>query len=300
MAGQSLLPDFPIDRLSTKSADRALEIWRDLRIPDVAGDPTFGEVGALWFKDFIYSMFLMKGASRVVREAFVMTPKKSGASTNCAALMLTALVLNSRPNAVFGLFGVTQAVAEIAFCMMKETISLDDKLSALLSVRHPREIHHLTTGARVVVKSLSSETLACEYLSGALIDGAQLFRHERWADALSDLRSALDGYEDSFLILNATQSREFPTGPFARELMRARAIRDGVCNAGVLPLIYEPPEGVDWQDPKNFPLLHPGVGRTVAAEFLERSKERAEQDGYLAHWAAQWLNVETKPMAAVS
>ena len=294
MSGRSLLPDLPTDRPTTsESAEIAVEVWGGLKVPDVEGSPLFSAVGVPWFKDFLHSMFLMDGPRRVAREAFVMVPKKSGLSTNCAALMLTALIVNKRIGAEFAMLGATMEVAGDLFWLMSWMINADDNLAALFVVRkYRREIEHRLTGAKAIVRALDSDALSGARLCGVVVDHVEFLRQRRFADALREVRGSMIRYEDSFLILAGRQSIEPPAGVFLKELERARATRDGKIDGGVLPLIYEPPEGVDWRDPANFPLLHPGFGYTVAAEMLAQVIAEADQHGYAAEWAAQWFNVQ--------
>jgi len=276
MTGISLLPDFPNDDISIEAAERAVEVWGGLKIPFMVGDATFGAIGTPWFSDFLHTMFLMDGSRRVIREAFVMTPKKSGVATNCAALLLTALILNRRPAAKFAIISVTMEIAKIVLESMVAMIAADAELSQKFIVRkHTLEIEHRQTGAKVCVKALNVDALTGARLSGAVVYNMQFMQTDRFDASMRHLRGALSGEQDSFLT-------------------RARATRDGEIDGGVLPLIYEPPAGVDWRDPANFPRLHPGVGYTVAAEHMEQEMAYAERLGDLPYFAAKWLNVEQR------
>ena len=295
MTGISLLPDFPNDDISIEAAERAVEVWGGLKIPFMVGDATFGAIGTPWFSDFLHTMFLMDGSRRVIREAFVMTPKKSGVATNCAALLLTALILNRRPAAKFAIISVTMEIAKIVLESMVAMIAADAELSQKFIVRkHTLEIEHRQTGAKVCVKALNVDALTGARLSGAVVYNMQFMQTDRFDASMRHLRGALSGEQDSFLIMTATQSLDPPSGVFLKELTRARATRDGEIDGGVLPLIYEPPAGVDWRDPANFPRLHPGVGYTVAAEHMEQEMAYAERLGDLPYFAAKWLNVEQR------
>jgi phage terminase large subunit-like protein len=52
--GRSLIPDLPLNQ---REARRAVGIYNKLRIPDVAGTPSFGEAGADWFREIIAAIF---------------------------------------------------------------------------------------------------------------------------------------------------------------------------------------------------------------------------------------------------
>ncbi len=49
--GRSLLPDLP--HLNRAEADRAVEIFNKLRLPDVIGTPALAEAGADWFREIV-------------------------------------------------------------------------------------------------------------------------------------------------------------------------------------------------------------------------------------------------------
>lgn len=54
MAGRSLLPDLP---LFDAPAEKALRIFRRLRVPDLLGKPTYGELSEPWVFDLVRAIF---------------------------------------------------------------------------------------------------------------------------------------------------------------------------------------------------------------------------------------------------
>jgi phage terminase large subunit-like protein len=72
-------------------------------------------------------------------------------------------------------------------------------------------------------------------------------------------------------------------------------VRDGTLkNAGLLPLLYEFPKGVDWHDPANWKMVTPNHGLSITVERLIPDYEKAVVAGEdeLRRWASQHLNVE--------
>jgi hypothetical protein len=123
--GRSLIPNLP---LNEKEARRAVAIYNKLRIPDVSGTPSFGEAGADWFRDIIAAIFGSYDPAtgvRHVRENFNLVPKKNSKTTNGAALMMTALLMNRRPRAEFLITGPTHDVSELAFSQAAGMIECD-------------------------------------------------------------------------------------------------------------------------------------------------------------------------------
>ena len=51
---RSLVPDLP---LFEEVAEKALRVFKRLRMPDIAGTPTNGEVCAPWVFDFVRAVF---------------------------------------------------------------------------------------------------------------------------------------------------------------------------------------------------------------------------------------------------
>ena len=79
-----------------EEADRALSIFRELRITDLPGKPTFGEVSEPWVFDFVAAVFGAydgETGRQLIREFGMLISKKNSKSTLAAGIMLTALIL---------------------------------------------------------------------------------------------------------------------------------------------------------------------------------------------------------------
>jgi phage terminase large subunit-like protein len=107
--GRSLVPDLPLD---TIAADRAVAVFDRLRLPDVTGKPLLKDAAGDWFRDIVRALHgSVVNGERMVREPFLLVPKKSSKTSYGAALMLTSLLINERPNAEFLLIAPTQPIA---------------------------------------------------------------------------------------------------------------------------------------------------------------------------------------------
>src|SRR5438309_43672 len=94
---RSLVPDLP---LFEDEAERALRVFKRLRVPDVIGQPSYGEACGQWVFDFVRALFGSYDPTtrrRMIREFFLLVPKKNGKSSIAAAIMVTAAILNRRP-----------------------------------------------------------------------------------------------------------------------------------------------------------------------------------------------------------
>lgn len=301
-SGQSLVPDLPLNR---PEGDRAVAILDRLRLADVTGTPTFGEAGGDWFRDIVRALFgsidpVTK--ARMIRELFLLVPKKHSKTTNGALLMLTALLLNQRPRAPFLLTAPFQKTADEAFSAISGAIALDPVLGAKLHVRdHLKTIVHRQTGARLEILTFDPAVVTGKKVVGALIDELHVLGKMARADkAMLQLRGGMQPFPEAFLAIITTQSDEPPAGVFKDDLMKARAVRDGTRQSALLPVLYEfPPEmqqdqAKPWRDPANWPMVSPNLGRSISMERLVAAFQDEEQkgEGQLRLWASQHLNVE--------
>ncbi len=116
--GKSLLPKLPLDE---KAATRAVRVFDKLRLPDVPGKPLLKDAAGDWFRDIVRALHgSIVNGERMVREPFLLVPKKSSKTSYGAALMLTSLLINERPKAEFLLIAPTQPIAEIALTKWPE------------------------------------------------------------------------------------------------------------------------------------------------------------------------------------
>lgn len=300
MEGRSLVPDLPLFKAETA---RALRIFKRLRIPDVVGQPTMAEACGEWFFPIVAAMFGSYDPvanRRMVQEFFLLIPKKNSKSSNGGALMLTAVIMNRRPEAEFNLVAPTIQVANIAFKQAVGTIKLDPELDKLFHIqRHIRTITHRTSGAVLQIKAADTDVITGGKPVGTMIDETHVFsKKSHAADIFVELRGALAARPDGFLFQTTTQSKEPPSGQFKMELENARAVRDGELILPLLPILYEYPEdileGHRWKERKYWPLVNPNLGRSVDEAFLERELMKAERDGMeqMLLIASQHFNVQ--------
>lgn len=300
LSGRSLVPDLP---LFADEAARALRVFKRLRLPDVIGQPTMAEACGEWFfpiVEAIFGSYDTQNNVRKIQEIFQLIPKGNSKSSNGGAVMVTALIVNRRPEAEFLLIAPTKEIADIAFKQASGTIRIDPELSKIFHIqRHIRLITHRRSGATLQIKAADTDVITGSKATGTMIDETHVFAKKAGAaDVFVELRGALTKRPDGFLFQTTTQSKAPPSGVFKTELNMARAVRDGRMRLPLLPILYELPDRIakdgGWKTRKYWPLVNPNLGRSTSEQFLanEVMKAEAEGESQLSLIASQHFNVE--------
>jgi phage terminase large subunit-like protein len=300
--GRSLVPDLP---LNLERGNQAVAVFNKLRLADVPGTPTMAEAGGDWFRDIVRALFGAldeRTRQRMIRELFLLVPKKNSKTTNGALLMLTALLLNERPHASLIMTAPVQDVAQLAFDAARGAIALDPVLERKLHVRdHIKTIVHRETKAELEIMTFDPSVMTGQKPVYSLIDELHVIsKMSKASSALRQLRGGMHPFPEGFLAFITTQSEEPPSGVFKEELTKAREIRDGKRQGAMLPVLYEFPDEMQlapdkpWRNPENWRLVTPNAGRSISIPRLIEDMEDAESkgEGELRAWASQHLNVE--------
>ena len=300
LSGTTLVPDLP---LFVGEAERALRIFKRLRLPDVIGNPTMGEAFGDWVFDLVRAVFGAYDPAtnrRMIQEFFLLVPKKNAKTTIAAAIMVVAIIVNRRPAAEFLLIAPTKEIADISFKQASGIIKLDLELTKLFHIqRHIRTITHRRTEAMIQIKAADTDVITGSKSTGILVDETHVFaKKSNAADVFVEIRGALAARPDGFMIQITTQSKEPPAGVFRQELTIARDVRDGRLALPLLPILYELPDDIaadnGWKRRQLWPLVNPNMGRSVDPAYLDGELVKAERNGQaaLALLASQHFNVE--------
>ncbi|MCW5738379.1 MAG: terminase large subunit [Enhydrobacter sp.] len=301
------MPDLP--HLDKGEATRAVAIFNKLRLPDVIGAPALAEAGADWFREIVgalHGSFDLSARERMIREIFLLAPKKSSKTSYAAALMVTTLLMNQRPRAEFLLVAPTVSLAHIAFSQALGMVDKDPDgfLRKRLHVQeHLRKITDRRTKATLEIKAFDTTVLTGVKPTGVLLDELHEIAKVSAAERIiGQLRGGLLPNPEGFLVFITTQSDEPPRGAFRAELMVARAIRDGRAQGAMLPVLYEFPEDIAndsgdppaWQDSTKWWMVTPNRDRSVTIKRLEDdwAQAKVKGQGEIIRWASQHLNIE--------
>lgn len=301
-SGRPLVPELP---LFTPMRDKALKVFKRLKLPDVIGTPTLGEACDEWLFAIVGALFGSYDPVNNVRhiqELFELIPKKNSKSTSSAGIMLTAAILNRRPNAEAVLVAPTKEIADIAYGQIEGMIKLDADLIKLFEMhRHIRVINHRTTGLTLAVKAADVDVITGGKQAYTLVDEVHVFSSRKDAEkSYTEIRGALAARPDGFFAQITTQSKDPPAGIFAQELQRARDVRDGKINLPTLAVLYEYPEDELkaspelWKNPETWGWVNPNIGRSVNQDYLSRELMTSERKGAASVnlFASQHFNVE--------
>jgi phage terminase large subunit-like protein len=300
IAGESIIPP-PI---YSDQAQQALAIFKQLRVVDLPGKPTFGECSEQWVFDFVAAIFGAYDADtgrQLIREFFLLISKKNTKSTIAAGIMLTAVILCWREEEEHLILAPTKEVADNSFKPAAGMVRADDELAALFHVQdHVRTITHRVTKASLKVVAADTDTVSGKKSGKVLVDEHWLFGTRSNAEAMfMEATGGQVSREEGWVIFLTTQSDEPPAGVFKEKLNYYRDVRDGkIVDRKSLGVLYEFPPALlaskAYMQPENFYITNPNIGRSVSAEWLEDQlrKVQARQDGPFQQFLAKHLNVE--------
>lgn len=304
VARQSLLPDnLPIYK---PRAEKALRIFKRLRLVDMPGKPTLGEVSPEWIFDLVYAVFGCYdpvAREQLLQEIFVLISKKNGKSTIAAGIMVTALIMNERAMGEYLILAPTKDIADNSFEPAYGMITADDALFKMFKPSDvTREIENRLDKSKLAVKSADADVVGGQKAIITFIDELWLFgKKAQAANILSEATGSQASRSEGFVIYATTQSDEPPTGVFLQKLQYFRGVRDGrIDDPASLALIYEYPDVMlekgrqPWRDQSTWYIPNPSLGTSVRENWLARKVKAAEIEGLnvLSLFVSKHFNIE--------
>jgi phage terminase large subunit-like protein len=301
VARKSLVPVKP---LFPDEADDAMSVFSALRMVDADGSPTMGEACQPWVTDLVEALFGAydrKRKRRLITNYFLMVSKKNGKSMIAAAVMLTALILNTRQSGEFIILAPTKEAADNAYKPIREMILADSELEdRFQEQQHIKTVTCRLTRSTLKVVAADSATVTGKKAIGVFVDELWEFgKHAKAAAMLTEATGGITSRPEGFVFYCTTQSDAPPAGVFLDKLNYARKVRDGVVvDPRFLPVIYEFPDHMlkekAYEDLANAYVTNPNWGISVDAEVIAQKIQEAQESGEHAvrDVRAKHLNVQ--------
>ena len=243
---------------------------------------------APWQRKLVCNLFGWQrtDARRRYRYVWLEAPRKSGKTTLAAALGLYMLVVDPEPGAEIVIAAADIKQAMICFSIATEMIARDPDLSSLCRV-HKHVISYKDAHLRIV--SSRAEQKHGENISCLIFDELHLQPSRVLHDALITSMAA----RNDPLVLYLTTAGWDPTSLAWEFHSYARKIQDGLIDdPSWLVAMFGAEPDADWTDPRVWADAHPGLGVSVAEDFLRQECARALQTpGFIRSFRRLYLNI---------
>src|ERR1043165_876531 len=169
--GRSLIPDLP---LITSEADLGLALFDEMQLPDVPGTPKLRTAAGPWFRDIArvaFGSWDPVNQIRHIRDIFTLAPKGSSKTSYSAALIVSAMLMNKRPNAEALFVAPTQKIADTAYDQAAGMIELSRDLKNRFRTKdHEKTIIDKVNGSEMAVKTFDLGIITGSILIFVLLD----------------------------------------------------------------------------------------------------------------------------------
>lgn len=257
-----------------------------------------------WQADYVATLFGWKrpNGTRRYRESLAAIPRKNGKTTLGAGIALYTLACDGEMGAQVYSAAYSRDQASLVYApasrMAKASPHLSKRLDPIDSVKR---ITFKQTGS--FYRAIPADAGGSHGFNAHAVIFDEL--HTQRDRELYDVLRSSQGARRQPLFLSITTAG-YDRHSICYEVWNmARQIRDGILsNPYFLPLVYELPEGADWQDESQWSACNPNLGVSVGWDFLREECRRAKDSPayentfrnlYLNQWveqAVRWLSME--------
>lgn len=247
-----------------------------------------------WQRDFIMRLFGWKRPSglRRFRRALVFVPKKNGKTTLLAALALYGLyfdgvaspevyVIASKLDQGKQLWSEAASMVAQSEGMSETAYSFESDLSIKTAA---------TSGLFQILSPKTVQSNDGKNVSLAILDEYHAQSDEKVLDIL--LHGTAARQQPLTVIISTAGVNE--DCPLAKEVERARdqlsETSDSVCDTGWLTVIYEAPDGMEWDREPTWRAANPSFGETVTADFYRDLVSQCDTRAKRANFEVKFLN----------
>jgi phage terminase large subunit-like protein len=259
---------------------------------------------AKWQRNYIATLYgwKRKDGTRRYRESLLAVPRKNGKTTLCAGIALHELFCSSEPGAEVYSAAGSRDQATLVYDPAAEMVRRQPLLAKRAKVIDSTK-RILFPDAHGLYRAIPAEAATSHGFNPSCVVFDEL--HTQPDRELYDVLKTGQGARLQPLFVSITTAGHDRHSICWEVWDYARKVRDGVIDdPHFLPMIYELPEGADWQDAKVWRSLNPNLGVSVSLDFLRAESQRASEipayentfrNLYLNQWtesAIRWLGSE--------
>jgi phage terminase large subunit-like protein len=235
---------------------------------------TFHLIG--WQKELLRTVYgtLREDGSRQYRKVFVFIPKKNGKSELAAGVALFALLADREPGAEVYSAAGDREQASIVFNTAKNMILQDRSLRKMCKIKDStKRIIVPKTFSSYKVLSKESFTKHGLNISCAVIDELHVVTRELF-EVLTQGSGAARRQPLIFMITTAGDDKN---SICHEQYTYAKQVRDGIIDdPEFLPVIFEKPEGAEWDDESAWIAANPSIGVTITLDGFRQAVREAK------------------------
>lgn len=247
-----------------------------------------------WQKQYILHLLDTKQADglRQYRESFVFLPRKNGKSTIIAALCLFFLLCDGEYGCrIYSAAGTKDQASEV-FKIARAMIGQNRTLKKLLKVnKTQREITFDKTNSVYKAIAADADNAHGGNAHVVIADEVHVWKGR---DLYDVLKTSQASRRQPLFISITTAGFDKTSLCYELYIHAKRVAKDPAYDPRFLPLVYEAPEGADWQAESTWIAANPNYGVSVSKEYMADAVQKAKTTpSYLNTFLRLHLNIWT-------